>query len=101
MSAVSATNALLLPLDASLRYTPDGISNDSPSITYRGWDGITGSAGTYVDITSTGTGGTTPYSVNTDTATLTVQGTASFTGYVYLDTANTGAYASSDWGSTA
>jgi cyclophilin family peptidyl-prolyl cis-trans isomerase len=73
ISSVSASSALLLSKDTTLRYTPDGKNAESATITYRAWDISAGSLGGKVNLSAdTSVGGTTPYSTATDTATLTV-----------------------------
>ena len=44
----------------------------SESITFRAWDQSSGTAGSNANITTIGTGGSTPFSTNTDTVSLTV-----------------------------
>ena len=73
ISAVSASSALLLPQNAELRYTPDGTHTGTASITYRAWDATSGSAGT--EVSTANNGGTTAFSSQTDTASLTVAST--------------------------
>ena len=94
VGTVSASSALLLPPSASLRYTPDGSDNEKATITYRAWDESSGSSGTYAD--STTNGANTAFSIATDTATLTVAGSGSLAGYVYLDPTNDGLRTNSD-----
>ena len=87
VATVSATSALLLPSTAALRYTPTGTSAETATITYRAWDTTSGTSGTQVDTTANG--GTTAFSTATDTASLSI-GTASISGFVYVDTNNDG-----------
>ncbi len=70
VGTVSDTSALLLPATATLRYTPDGTDSETATITYRAWDATSGTAGTDVDTTSNG--GSTAFSLATDTASLVV-----------------------------
>ena len=67
---VSTSSTLLLPGGAKLRYTPDMLNGETPTITYRAWDQTCGTPGTKVNTTVSG--GTTPFSAATDTASLTV-----------------------------
>ncbi len=87
VGAVSESSALLLPKDAVLRYTPDGTTEETPSITYRAWDATAGSPGEMLD-TSTN-GDTTPFSIALDSAALLVRST-SISGLVYVDANNDG-----------
>jgi len=87
VGAVASTSALLLPKTAQLRYTPSAAVSENASITYRAWDTTTGTAGSKVDTSANG--GTTAFSAATDTASLSV-GTASISGYVYVDNNNDG-----------
>ncbi len=63
-------HALLLDTADLLRFVPNADWNGAADFTFRAWDKTSGSAGNYVD-TSTN-GNTTAYSVNTDTASITV-----------------------------
>ena len=76
LSARSPTNsALLLPRDAKLRYTGDGLNPETATITYHAWDATSGAATGRSDLSATGaTGGSTAYSTDTDTASLNVLG---------------------------
>jgi hypothetical protein len=121
VGAVTAGSALLLPPTAILQYTPDGSDVETATVTYCAWDQSSGTAGAYADTTTNG--GTSAFSTATDTASLNVTavtavtavttsptptpsvatnsnatGTASLFGYVYLDTSNSGVYASGDLG---
>jgi cyclophilin family peptidyl-prolyl cis-trans isomerase len=74
ITEASAAKALLLPASAVLRYTPAHTNNTAPSITYRAWDTTVGAAGQQFDVSgANATGGFTAFSVNSDTATLTVR----------------------------
>ena len=70
VGTVSPDSALLLPGTAQLCYTPVGISNETPTITYCAWDMTAGMPGTLADATLSG--GTTAFSVASDTASLLV-----------------------------
>ncbi|MEN6450965.1 MAG: FG-GAP-like repeat-containing protein [Thermoguttaceae bacterium] len=70
IGAVSDASALLLPSSAKLRYTPDAKNGELATISYRGWDQTYGTPGTLVDTSVSG--GTTAFSVATDTASLSV-----------------------------
>ncbi len=70
---VSDGSALLLRAADRVRFVPDGVNGTTASLTYRAWDqtGATaGQHGTKVDATATG--GSTPFSTGTDTASITV-----------------------------
>jgi cyclophilin family peptidyl-prolyl cis-trans isomerase len=70
---VSNTAALLLPKNAVVRYTPNGTTSETPALSYRAWDGSTGSNGDKSDLSaSAAVGGTTPYSTQSDVATFSV-----------------------------
>jgi cyclophilin family peptidyl-prolyl cis-trans isomerase len=87
---VSSSSALLLAKTAVLRYTAAASLTDTPSITYRAWDTMSGTNGSKVDLSATGaTGGTTAFSTTTDTASLAVAG-GSLSGFVYFDYDNDG-----------
>ncbi len=66
---VSVTSALLLRSTDKVRFNPDGVNPGSGALTYRAWDQTSGSAGTQASTASYG--GTTAFSVLTDTATIT------------------------------
>jgi probable HAF family extracellular repeat protein len=73
VGTVSDKSALLLPNSAKLRYTPNATGAESATITYRAWDATGESDGGRVDLTRTGMlGGSAPYSVDTDIASLSV-----------------------------
>jgi Ca2+-binding RTX toxin-like protein len=70
---VSENPALLLREADRLRFIPDEIDGGTSSITYRGWDqsgSTVGQHGTKVDASNNG--GATPFSAETDTATINV-----------------------------
>ena len=71
IGAVSATSALLLPADTTLRYTPDGDNGESATITYVAWDGTTGHDG-IGEVDTTSGGDHSAFSADSDTATLNV-----------------------------
>ncbi|MCC6124344.1 MAG: peptidylprolyl isomerase [Pirellulales bacterium] len=73
ISSVSPSSALLLPQNASLRYTPDGKNGGSATITYRAWDATAGASGGRIDISlPVLVGGNTAFSSATDAASLAV-----------------------------
>lgn len=69
----SFTNALLLPATARLRFIPNPDFNGAiaTAITFHAWDQSSGTAGTTVDLTGQ-LGGSNAFSVNSETASLTV-----------------------------
>jgi hypothetical protein len=73
VGTVSASSALLLPSTATLRYSPDNRNGESPTVSFRAWDKTGGVEGEHLDLAPWGAlGGATPYSSQSDTATLTV-----------------------------
>jgi cyclophilin family peptidyl-prolyl cis-trans isomerase len=68
---VDSSHALLLPKDASVRFTPTGTTTQTATITYHAWDTTTGTAGNKVDLSSA-TGNATAFSTGTNTASLLV-----------------------------
>ncbi|WP_240201610.1 DUF4347 domain-containing protein [Pseudomonas sp. PDNC002] len=73
VGGVSAANALLLRSSDRVRFLPDGVNGTTASFTFKAWDqsGTTaGQQGFKVDASSTG--GATPFSVASDTASVTV-----------------------------
>ncbi|MBC8352364.1 MAG: FG-GAP repeat protein [Planctomycetes bacterium] len=72
LGTVSSTNARLLEPSAKLRFVPDEDFNGPVTLSYRAWDQTVGSAGAEHDVSTNG--GTTAFSFNVVTATLTVQG---------------------------
>ncbi|MCE5268559.1 MAG: peptidylprolyl isomerase [Planctomycetaceae bacterium] len=73
IGSVSQSSALLLPSTAKLRYTANAGSSETANVTYVAWDTTSGAAGDRVDLSSTdATGGSTAFSVATDTASLVV-----------------------------
>lgn len=67
---VDSQNALLLGANDSIRFLPDAENSTTGAIEYRLWDGASGAAGNKVDVTTNG--GTTAFSADTDSATITV-----------------------------
>ncbi|MBF0178141.1 MAG: DUF4347 domain-containing protein, partial [Magnetococcales bacterium] len=70
IGVVSATSALLLRSTDTIRFVPDGGNATTGTLTYRAWDQTSGVAGNKVDASTTG--GTSAFSVATDTATVLV-----------------------------
>ncbi|ABR47724.1 cell wall/surface repeat protein [Alkaliphilus metalliredigens QYMF] len=70
IDVVNQNSALLLRSTDYIRYVPDGQNGETVFVTYRAWDQTSGTVGTKVDVTNNG--GTTAFSTNTATATLTV-----------------------------
>jgi hypothetical protein len=73
--AVAVTQALLLRDTDLLRFVGTGTAAGSASITFAAWDqtGVTaGQQGTTVSLSTLGTGGTSPFSTTSNTATLTL-----------------------------
>ncbi|MGN6548111.1 MAG: beta strand repeat-containing protein, partial [Aureliella sp.] len=75
ITSVSSTNALLLSSSTQVRYMPDGQNGETASAIYKAWDQTSGTAsanGTphYADTSSSG--GTTAFSTNYTTATISV-----------------------------
>ena len=70
VGTVSDTNALLLDSTDRLRYVPDGLNADTSTIDWKAWDQTSGTAGTKVDASIVG--GTTAFSANNVTSTITV-----------------------------
>lgn len=70
VGTVSDNSALLLAADDKLRFAPNADYNGSSTVTYRGWDQTSGTAGNKVD-TSTN-GGTSAFSTVTENASITV-----------------------------
>ncbi len=70
VASVSNTSALLLRESDLLRFVPDAKNGTAPTVTFRAWDQATGTEGTYVDTSVNGA--TTPYSVATEIASITV-----------------------------
>ncbi|WP_298625221.1 Ig-like domain-containing protein [uncultured Zoogloea sp.] len=73
VGAVSTTNALLLRSTDKLRFVPDAKNTTTASFTYKAWDQTGATAGQQGTYASTATsGGSSPYSTATDTATIAV-----------------------------
>jgi hypothetical protein len=72
ITGVSMSAALLLRSSDYLRYTPGGVGEEtnSATITYRTWDGTTGTAGGTADTTSNG--GTTAFSAASTTGSMSI-----------------------------
>jgi hypothetical protein len=67
---VSESAALLLGHDCRIRFVPDADFFGAASLTFRAWDRTSGTEGDLADVTQNG--GTTAFSVDTDTATIDV-----------------------------
>ncbi|CAN5827646.1 hypothetical protein BH11PSE8_BH11PSE8_11700 [soil metagenome] len=70
VGTVSGTSALLLRASDSVRFVPDGLNATTATLSYRAWDTTSGSVGSKVDASATGT--TTAFSLASDTAWLTI-----------------------------
>ena len=70
--SVSANTSLLLRATDQIRFSGSGTTAGSATITYVAWDQSTGTAGAKVNLGVTGRGGSTAWSTNSDTATLTL-----------------------------
>jgi VCBS repeat-containing protein len=68
--AVSEGSALLLAATDMVRFVPDGEEGGADTFTYVAWDQTTGHHGAVADVSASG--GSTAFSVTSDTATLTV-----------------------------
>ena len=68
--AAATNNALLLRDTDLVRFNPDGTNAVTASIDFKAWDQSAGTAGGNLDATSAG--GTTPFSLLSETATITV-----------------------------
>ncbi|NOJ41846.1 VCBS domain-containing protein [Bradyrhizobium australiense] len=71
--AVSTTSALLLAPTDLIKYVSDGENGETATVTYLAWDQTTGTSGATVDASLAG--GSTAFSVASDTATMTVTST--------------------------
>ncbi len=67
------SNFFLLDANDLIRFSPDGISEESASIEFYAWDGSTDSESVHSSIPYASIGGNTAYSNNTGTATITVE----------------------------
>ncbi|MFV3370633.1 DUF4347 domain-containing protein [Pseudomonas sp. NY15435] len=73
VGAVSFNSALLLRSSDRVRFVPDGVNGTSASITYRAWDQTDITAGLQgTKANASGAGGGSPYSIGSDTASITV-----------------------------
>ncbi len=76
LGSVAENNARLLNANSSTRlyFEPNADFNGtiSDAIEFRAWDRSTGSSGALIDISSTGTGGTSAFSTTTETADLSI-----------------------------
>ncbi|MCR6630546.1 MAG: Ig-like domain-containing protein [Magnetospirillum sp.] len=72
VGAVGENNALLLDAADRMRFIPAANWSGTAGISFRAWDKSAGTAHTYADVTAYGIGGSTPFSVASDTATLEV-----------------------------
>ncbi|MEA4827862.1 MAG: fibronectin type III domain-containing protein, partial [Clostridium sp.] len=70
IGVVSENSALLLNIMSMVRFVPDEKNGATGSITYRAWDRTSGIEGYKVDTTTNG--GTSAFSMNTNTASITV-----------------------------
>jgi VCBS repeat-containing protein len=73
-AGLSDNSALLLNVDAWIRYTPDGLNEETATLTYRAWDASSGNNGDS-GVDASVNGGTTAFSTDSDTASLIVDGT--------------------------
>lgn len=70
---VSEASALILRPNDRIRFVPDGTHGETATITYKAWDQTGGTAGLQgVKFDTTTSGGTSPYSAATDTASVVV-----------------------------
>ncbi|MBF0261883.1 MAG: DUF4347 domain-containing protein, partial [Magnetococcales bacterium] len=70
IGTVNATSALLLRASDSIRFVPNAIKGTTPDLSFYAWDQTTGTVGTKVNVSTRGT--TTAFSVNANTASLSV-----------------------------
>ncbi|MDX1930867.1 MAG: VCBS domain-containing protein [Pirellulaceae bacterium] len=70
VSGVSTTNALLLRATDQMRFTPSSTNGGTTLISFNAWDQTSGTAGGFANATITG--GSTAFSVATDTVTVNV-----------------------------
>jgi hypothetical protein len=68
---VNETAALLLPAESLVRYTPEGGSPGTASLTYHAWDAAQGVPGLTADVNTRG--GDSAFSLASDTATLNIK----------------------------
>ncbi|MFN3686894.1 cadherin-like domain-containing protein [Salinarimonas sp.] len=71
IASVSSTSSLLLASTAQLRFVPDGVVGGTATLTFRAWDGTTGTASDTISrfADTTTNGGTTAFSAAVATAT--------------------------------
>lgn len=70
---VSEASALILRPNDRIRFVPDGTHGETATITYKAWDQTGGTAGFQgIKLNTTTSGGTSPYSAATDTASVVV-----------------------------
>jgi VCBS repeat-containing protein len=73
VGGVGENAALLLKADDFMRFVPDEKNGTSATLTYHAWDQTSGTHGQSVDLTApSATGGTTAFSVDTDTVSIAV-----------------------------
>lgn len=73
VGAASASSALLLRASDRLRFVPNSNFSGSASVSFRGWDQSSGTAGTRVDLSSgSAVGGSTAYTIATASSTITI-----------------------------
>ncbi len=73
IGVVNNNGSLLLSVTDKVRFIPDAINGTIGTLNYYLWDGANGTShGTYVDVNDANRGGSTPYSLTSDTATLMV-----------------------------
>lgn len=70
--ALANTSALLLRSTDRVRFVPAANTSGVATFTFCAWDQTLGTKGTKVDLTVTGTGGSTAFSLNTNTASVTI-----------------------------
>lgn len=70
ITGVSPATALLFGPTVQIRYCPDGDNGETATISYRAWDGTSGSQYAYADTTTNG--GNTSFSTGQDTAAIIV-----------------------------
>ena len=62
ITSATPTSALLLSPTAQLRYMPDTLNGETPTLTYQAWDQTSGTEGGFADATANG--GSTAFSTN-------------------------------------
>jgi len=83
---LSETAALLLGSEDRIRFVPDGIGSDNASFSFHAWDQTSGTSGENADISVRG--GTTAFSTENDTASVTI--------HLILDISGTVVYVSDE-----